>query len=146
MAGMTERMDVDQFRRQMGTMPAKTHSKPAVKASARKRLEDAFFAAFALVKPQGVPMPDREHRFHDSRKWRFDLAWPSIKLAVEIQGGSFVNGGHNRGAQQAKDYEKLNEAQRHGWIVLQFGTMQMKDVAGCVDVVLDVMVAIGQKL
>jgi len=33
---MTERMDVDQFRRQMGTMPAKKQGTPAVKTSARK--------------------------------------------------------------------------------------------------------------
>ena len=116
----------------------------AGKVSARKRLEDAFVAALAKLKPEGVPMPEREHRFHETRKWRFDLAWPQIRLAVEIQGGSFVGGGHNRAGQQAKDYEKLNEAQRQGWRVLQFNTMQLKDVAACVDVTLDVIIAIGK--
>lgn len=62
-----------------------------------------------------------EHRFHPSRKWRFDFAWPSVKVAVEIQGGGFRRGKHTRGVGQQNDMDKLNEAQRLGWIVLQFG-------------------------
>lgn len=142
---MTEHMTTEQFRRLTGAEPVvKAPALPQEKLSARKRLEHRFLAAFALARPQGVPEPVLEHRFHQERKWRFDAAWPAIKLAVEIQGGSFVGGGHNRGAQQAKDYEKLNEAQRMGWRVLQFGTKQLDDIAACVDVVLDVMVAIGK--
>ena len=28
----------------------------------------------------------REHRFHPTRRWRFDFAWPELKLAVEAEG------------------------------------------------------------
>ena len=41
----------------------------------------AFLAANNLDK--GVRF---EHRFHPSRLWRLDLAWPEEKLAVEIDG------------------------------------------------------------
>lgn len=118
--------------------------KATAKRSQKTRLEDAFLAAFAAVKPDGVPMPEREHRFHSVRKWRFDFAWPAIALSVEIHGGSFVHGGHNRPGQQAKDFEKLNTAIECGWRVLQFNTMQLKDPAVCAAIVVDVMAAIAE--
>ena len=36
-----------------------------------------------------LPAPIREHRFHETRKWRFDLAWLKYKLAVEVEGGKW---------------------------------------------------------
>jgi len=60
-----------------------------------------------------------EHPFHPTRKWRFDLAWIEEKLALEVQGGIWV-GGHNRGAQLKKDYEKANAAAELGWRILYF--------------------------
>ena len=29
-----------------------------------------------------------EYRFHPTRKWRFDYAWPENKIALEVEGGS----------------------------------------------------------
>ena len=37
--------------------------------------------------------PEREFRFCE-RRWRFDFAWPSHKVAVEIDGGIFIHGRH----------------------------------------------------
>ena len=48
-----------------------------------------------------------------------------MKVAIEINGGTFKRGRHSRGVGQARDAEKLNEAQRLGWIVLQFGTEKL---------------------
>jgi hypothetical protein len=71
---------------------------------------------------RGLPAPVAEHRFADDRKWRFDLAWPDRLVAVEIDGGAFLQGGggHNRGAAIRRDQEKLNEAAARGWLVLRF--------------------------
>lgn len=41
---------------------------------------------------------EREYVFHPKRKWRFDFAWPHIKLAVEVEGGVHAGGRHNRGS------------------------------------------------
>lgn len=68
-----------------------------------------------------LPEPEREVLFHDTRKWRLDFAWPELLLAVEVQGGLYVKGAHNRGAYIEETNDKYNEAQLAGWIVLQFG-------------------------
>ncbi len=61
-----------------------------------------------------------EHKFHPSRKWRFDIALPSIKLAIEIEGAVYTNGRHTRGSGFVKDIEKYNEAAILGWTLLRF--------------------------
>ena len=72
----------------------------------------------AYMRSQNLPAPVFEHRFHKVRKWRFDLAWPGHKLALEVQGGIFTGGRHTRGAALLKEYEKLNNAAMLGWRVM----------------------------
>jgi len=72
----------------------------------------------AYFKSQGIPAPVYELRFHAIRKWRFDLAWPDKKVALEVQGGIFTGGRHNRGAAMLKEWEKLNTAAGMGWRLL----------------------------
>lgn len=108
-----------------------------VKALARQMgnssLEDKFLAQWRLDYPQ-LPEPLPQYVFAKPRKWPFDFAWPDHgKLAVEIQGGSFIGGAHARAVQQARDFEKINTAQMMGWRVLQFNTQSLKDLAGCVE-------------
>ena len=69
----------------------------------------------------------REYMFHPSRRWRFDLAFPDAKLAVEVEGGSWQQGRHNRGDGFAKDCIKYAEAVCLGWRVLRFTTQQVED-------------------
>ncbi len=68
----------------------------------------------------GLPAPQREFLFHKRRKWRFDLAWPDLLIAVEVEGGIWTNGRHVRGEGYEGDCEKYNEAQLAGWMVLRF--------------------------
>jgi hypothetical protein len=63
----------------------------------------------------GIPEPFAEWRFHPVRKWRFDWAWPEHRLYLEADGGIWIAGGHNRGAQMKKDWEKRNAATILGW-------------------------------
>lgn len=64
---------------------------------------------------------EREHRFHPTRKWRFDFAIPKIGLAIEVEGGLYINGRHNRGEGYENDLEKYDEAMRLGWTVYRCG-------------------------
>jgi hypothetical protein len=81
-----------------------------------------LFASYSFVPTvclsYGLPAPTSEYRFHPTRKWRFDFAWPAEKVGLEINGGVFTAGRHVRGEALLKEYEKLNEAAAHGWRVL----------------------------
>ena len=76
-----------------------------------------------------LPAPEREYRFHETRRWRFDLAMQQyqFKLAVEIDGGGFVNGRHSRGKGIEADCEKFAEAAILGWVVLRVTPRQVKN-------------------
>lgn len=83
------------------------------------------------IKLAGLPEPQREYLFHRKRKWRFDLAWPDLMIAVEIEGGIWSGGRHVRGKGYEQDCEKYNEAQLAGWMVLRFTPGMIKrDKAG----------------
>jgi hypothetical protein len=73
----------------------------------------AFLASFGITKPEF------EYRFHPERKWRFDLAWPAAKVALEIDGAVWSGGRHTRGSGWLKDTEKLNAAACLGWRMLR---------------------------
>jgi very-short-patch-repair endonuclease len=86
-------------------------------------LEDLLFNHIQLT---GLPSPAREYRFHPSRRWRFDFAWPIYKVAVEVDGGIYSCGRHVRGTGFERDAEKGNEAVLQGWRVLHFTRRQIK--------------------
>lgn len=78
------------------------------------------------VVDEGLPAGVREYCFHPPRKWRFDLAWPSRRVAFEYEGGQFSRGRHFRPFGYARDCEKYNAAALDGWLVVR-GTASMID-------------------
>lgn len=67
--------------------------------------------------------PEREVRFDNERQWRFDFAFPAIKLAVEIEGGTkYGLSRHSRGQGFENDARKYNAAALQRWRVLKFTT------------------------
>lgn len=66
----------------------------------------------------GIPEPQREFQFLPDRKFRFDLAWPEHGIAVEVHGGIWIYGRHQRPYGFVKDLEKMNLAVLHDWKVL----------------------------
>ena len=78
----------------------------------------------------GLPKHTEEHIFHPERKWRMDYAWPECKIALEVHGATYSQGRHTRGAGFAGDREKMNEAQLHGWLVIEVATDNIKDLRG----------------
>lgn len=67
-----------------------------------------------------------EYRFHEVRKWRVDFAFEPERLAIEVEGGGWVNGRHNRGAGMQKDIEKYNALTLSGWRLLRFTGQDIK--------------------
>ena len=79
------------------------------------------------IRAVGLPMPVEEYRFHPTRRWRFDLAWPDRKFAVEIEGGAWSHGRHVRGKGFTQDCVKYAEALCLGWRVLRVTTGMVED-------------------
>jgi hypothetical protein len=87
-------------------------------------LEVLMLSHLALAK---VERPEVEHRFHPTRHWRFDLAWPARKLAVEIEGGIWKRGRHSRGAGFEADCVKYAHAVILGWRVIRVTGGMVRD-------------------
>lgn len=71
-----------------------------------------------------VPIPrnrdGKEYRVVPDRGWRFDYAYPDLRIGIEVHGGIWIRGGHTRGSGFIKDREKFNRAAIAGWLVLEF--------------------------
>ena len=72
-----------------------------------------------LTQLVGLPDPATELLFHPKRKWRFDYAWPTRMIALEVHGGIHSGGRHTRGRGFVEDRAKMNEATLLGWTVLE---------------------------
>lgn len=78
------------------------------------------------IQTSGLPIPEQEYVFCEGRRWRFDFAYPKQKVAVECEGGVWIQGRHNRGKGFINDCYKYNAAVLLGWRVLRY-TPQMID-------------------
>ncbi len=72
----------------------------------------------------GLQEPVAEFCFAPPRKFRFDWAWPESKIALEIEGGVWQVGRHQRPKGFVADLSKYNEAAILGWTVLRVTSEQ----------------------
>lgn len=68
-----------------------------------------------------------EHRFHEERRWRADIANLTDKVIVEIDGGGWTHGRHHRAEGRRKDNERDAAAQTMGWCVLRVDWTEVAD-------------------
>jgi len=86
----------------------------------QQRAETLARAFVELCRQRGLPVPEREHRFAaPDRQWRFDFAFIAQRIALEVEGGIYVNGRHTRAQGFVKDVEKYNAAALRGWRVFR---------------------------
>lgn len=88
----------------------------------------------ARIRAAGLPAPELQYPFAEAlkRRFRFDFAWPELRVAAEFDGGGrMVRWQRNprTGRQQpvavgrhgsAGDYDKLNTAAFLGWRVFRY--------------------------
>lgn len=72
------------------------------------------FAAEHVGLGQGIHARLREAGLRD---WRLDFARPDLLLGVEVEGGAWVAGRHNRPAGFHADLMKYDNAIRLGWTI-----------------------------
>lgn len=75
-----------------------------------------------------LPAAEREFPFgeSESRRFRFDRAWPEQGVAVELEGGVYSGGRHVRGKGFEGDCEKYNLAEGLGWRLFRFTGRQLR--------------------
>lgn len=72
---------------------------------------------------------ETEHKFHAYRKFRFDWAILSLKIAVEYEGIFAGKSRHTTLSGYSKDTEKYNLAAIEGWRVLRYTNMTYEQLA-----------------
>lgn len=105
----------------------KTRKKPKV---------DYVAKLIDIIAGRDIEAPLRECHFKPMPgqrvPYRFDLCWPSHKVAVEYQGivgarHGYGDVGHRSLTGMQRDFKKTNEGQLHGWIVLQVSAANVSD-------------------
>ena len=69
----------------------------------------------------------QQYKFHPVRKWPFDFAILSHKLAIEVDGGTWSRGRHTRGKGYEEDRIRDAEAMCLGWRVLRVTTAMVEN-------------------
>jgi very-short-patch-repair endonuclease len=102
-----------------GDTPAAVDLAKAKRDADRRNLTAAFEQVWrALEGPELVT----EYRFHPTRQWRADYAHIETLTIIEIDGGVWSGGRHNRGQGYIDDCRKLNAAAALGWTVFRIAT------------------------
>lgn len=65
------------------------------------------------------------------RRWRWDAAWPTVKVALEVQGGGWIQGrgAHGRPTKARIDEEKRQAGEDLGWKLLYCDPQAVKDLS-----------------
>lgn len=82
--------------------------------------EERFWKQCTERAPE-LPLPDRGFAFFKpARGWKFDFAWPDLRVAVEVEGNTWKGvGRHTSGTGFEDDCVKYAMAAMRGWLVLR---------------------------
>ena len=79
-----------------------------------------------------------EYRFHPTRKFRFDVAFPEHKVAIEYEGLVSEKSRHTTIVGYTNDCRKYNLAQGMGWRVLRYTASNYREFLSDVEYLLKV--------
>jgi very-short-patch-repair endonuclease len=80
-----------------------------------------------MLRVEGLLPVKTEYRFMPTRRFRFDFCWPERKVALEVEGGRWVNGAHSRPQHFESDCEKYSEAAILGYRVIRVTEAMVHD-------------------
>ena len=81
-----------------------------------------------------LPMPIFEFKFMKNRKFRVDMAYPARDLMIEIEGGIWSYGRHNRGDGFLKDMQKYNLMSHKRLFLLRYTPQEIKKGTAFADI------------
>jgi len=101
-----------------------------VKHFPKRSKEKDFVAWNLLIWSQENTTPlEEEYVFHPERGWQFDWCLPGLMIAIEYEGGIFMQkSGHTNLKGIKRDIEKYNAAQVLGWRVVRIHAHNYKTV------------------
>lgn len=108
--------------RKAGMKPKSTTRKPKLAFDAQAHL-------VRLVRDAGLPAPVLEAKLVPGRDFRCDLAWESLRVVCEIEGGVFIRGGggrHQRAKGYMEDMVKYNALAVQGYCLVRVTVPQVK--------------------
>jgi very-short-patch-repair endonuclease len=78
-----------------------------------------------------LPPFEQNYRFHPNRKYEIDLAFPRLKVGVEVNGGVWngATGAHGSPLKILRDMEKGNLLVLAGWRVLRYTPSEVENGA-----------------
>lgn len=88
-------------------------------------LEDELVKQIRLA---GLPIPTREYKFAlPWRRWALDIAFVEDRIAIEVDGGSWVSGAHSSGQGSENDHVKAAVALLLGWAIFRVNNHMVLD-------------------
>lgn len=101
-----------------------------INASTKKSIEKDTIKTVLWVLHREKVIPDyvEELKFLHTRKFRFDWALPSIKVAIEYEGVISSKSRHTTISGYSTDCEKYNLAAIEGWRVLRYTAKTYKNL------------------
>jgi hypothetical protein len=83
---------------------------------------------YAQIERAGLPLPIKQVPLAKplGRHWVYDAAWVEERIAYEVNGATYVKGGHSTGTGIHRDYEKANAAVLLGWRLFVFDSKMIK--------------------
>ncbi len=109
----------------------------AKKAIVRSRPKKDYAKIYHLFSLSLTFLPEshiREYRFTSLRQWRIDFFFPKSKLAVEIEGGAWVQGRQNRASSFIADMEKDNAMAKYRIYLMRFTPEQVENGEALIEI------------
>jgi len=99
--------------------------RPAIKSNPKKdyaKIYNLFSLSLTSLPEKYI----REYKFSPIRQWKIDFFFPRSQLAIEIEGGAWIQGRHNRASSFIADMEKYNEMAKSRIYLMRFTPEQVE--------------------
>lgn len=77
---------------------------------------------------------EKEYRFSSLRNWKIDYYFKLSRLAVEIEGGIWIQGRHNRASGFIKEMEKYNTMAKYRMYLMRFTPDQVESGEALIEI------------